>query len=156
MMGHHPRSSAAFLPGQALSCFSREECSVAHVLRIARRRAKHSIFKDTAADPFHGSCVHRNGALNRFFSLLEVHVCVSPAVEACFGARFSENVFFFLAVHLGQLFSSLHAVDACSTVFIFLCAVDACAIVFLCTALQRLTPSKVDGAQLCQWRKGES
>ena len=93
MQGHHPRSSAAFLHGQALSCFSREECSVAHVLRIARRSVKHSIFKDTAADPFHGSCVHRHGALNRFFSLLEVHVCGSPAVEACFDARFSENVF---------------------------------------------------------------
>ena len=128
---------------------------MAHVLRIARRRAKHSIFKDTAVDPFHGSCVHRHGALNRFFSLLEVHVCGSPAVEACFDARFSEKVFFLICA-LGLAFSSLHAVDACSTVFIFLCAVDACSIVFLCTALQRLTPSKVNGAQLCQWRKGES
>ena len=100
MQGHHPRSSAAFLHGQALSCFSSGECSVAHVLRIARRSVNHSIFKDTAADPFHGSCVHRHGALNRFFSLLEVHVCGSPAVEACFDARFSENVFL-LVVHWG-------------------------------------------------------
>ena len=66
---------------------------MAHVLRIARRRAKHSIFKDIAADPFDGSCVHRHGALNRFFSLLEVHVCGSREAESCLDARFSENVF---------------------------------------------------------------
>merc|ERR1719213_68135 len=64
-----------------------------HVLKIIRGRVKHRSFKDITADPFHGSCVHRHGALNWFFSLLEVYVCGSPAVEACFDARFSENVF---------------------------------------------------------------
>merc|ERR1712182_176272 len=67
MQGHHPRSSAAFLHGQALSCFSREECSVARVLKITRGRVKHRSFKDITADPFHGSCVHRHGALNGSF-----------------------------------------------------------------------------------------
>ena len=69
---------------------------MAHVLQVTRGRVKHRSFKDTAADPFHGSCVHRHGALNRFFSLLEVHVCGSPAVEACFDARFSEYMYVFL------------------------------------------------------------
>merc|ERR1712118_501981 len=127
-MGHHPRSSAAFLHGQALSCFSRVECSVARVLKITRGRVKHRSFKDITADPFHGSCVHRHGALNRFFSLLEVHVCGSPAVEACFDARFSENVFCELCIGV-SFFSLLCVVDACSTVFSF-CAVDACSIFF--------------------------
>merc|ERR1712118_633571 len=153
-MGHHPRSSAAFLPGQALSCFSREECSVAHVLRIVRRRAKHSIFKDIAADPFDGSCVHRHGALNRFFSCSR-YMCAAVQRWRLVLTHVFLKTFFFFSCALGLAFSSLHAVDACSTVFIFLCAVDACSIVFLCTALQRLTPSKVNGAQLCQWRKGE-
>merc|ERR1719387_182553 len=31
--------------------------------------------------------------IEQVLSLLEVHVCGSPAVEACFDARFSENVF---------------------------------------------------------------
>ena len=95
---------------------------MAHVLRVARRSVKHSIFKDTAADPFHGSCVHRHGALNRFFSLLEVHVCGSPEAEGCFDARFSEYMYvFFVICALGLAFSSLRAVGACSTFFFFLC-----------------------------------
>merc|ERR1712205_106689 len=98
--------------------FFRPECSVAHVLRVARRSLKHSIFKDTAADPFHGSCVHRHGALNRFFSLLEGHVCGSPEAEGCFDARFSEYMYvFFVICALGLAFSSLRAVGACSIVF---------------------------------------
>ena len=64
---------------------------MAHVLQVTRGRVKHRSFKDTAADPFHGSCVHRHGALNRFFSLLEVHVCGSPEAEGCFDTRFSEH-----------------------------------------------------------------
>merc|ERR1711934_334362 len=93
MQGRHPRSSAAFLHGQVLSCFSRPECSVAHVLRVARRSVKHSIFKDTAADPFHGSCVHRHGALC---------IGVSFFIASCSGCMF--HLFFFLFVC---------AVDAC-------------------------------------------
>merc|ERR1740138_643257 len=123
--------------------------AVARVLRVARRSVKHSIFKDTAADLFHGSCVHRHGALNRFFSLLEVHVCGSPEAEGCFDARFSEYMYvFFVICALGLAFSSLRAVGACST--FFFCVCSGCMFHrFLCTALQRLTPSDVNGAQLC-------
>ena len=101
---------------------------MAHVLQVTRGRVKHRSFKDTAADPFHGSCVHRHGALNRFFSLLEVHVCGSPAVEACFDARFSENVFCELCngVSFFHRFMQRMRVPP----FFSFCAVDACSIVF--------------------------
>ena len=50
MQGHYPRSSAAFLHGQAWPCFSIGECTAAHVHRISRRSIDYSFVQDAAVD----------------------------------------------------------------------------------------------------------
>jgi len=50
MQGHYPRSSAAFLHGQAWPCFSIGECTAAHVHRISRRSVYYSVAQDAAVD----------------------------------------------------------------------------------------------------------
>jgi len=50
MQGHYPRSSAAFLHGQAWPCFSIGECTAAHVHRTSRRSVYYNFVQDAAVD----------------------------------------------------------------------------------------------------------
>jgi len=118
MQGHYPRSSAAFLHGQAWPCFSIGECTAAHVHRISRRSVYYNFVQDAAVDleAFFTrkdyACVYRPDTLQTFFSLLGVHRCGSPQAEACFYMRYCEHVFCCEMCVVSSFSSSLHSLAA--------------------------------------------
>merc|ERR1712196_695035 len=76
MQGHYPRSSAAFLHGQAWPCFSIGECieyHLDHLSTVSFRTLQWMLRRFFEK----GSCVYRHDILQTFFFLLGVHRCGS-------------------------------------------------------------------------------